>query len=269
MNEQPDYVAEYFSEIKSGRLAANTLVKTAYKMLTDGYASGKFYFDAKKANKPIRFIESFCHHVKGRNDLIKLELWQKAGISAIFGTVDENGLRFFHEALWIIGRKSGKSTIAAGIIGNVAYADGEYGAEIYCLAPKLEQANIVYGDFYQMVQKEPELAALAKKRRSDVYIAESNTVIKPLAFNAKKSDGFNPQLVVCDEIASWRGDAGLKQYEVMKSALGARNPREILTARPNTVPRGLNACAGCRSTPEKKERIQTLREPARKSSRPA
>ena len=49
-----------------------------------------------------------------------------------------------------------------------------------------------------------------------IYIEESNTAIKPLAFNAKKSDGFNPHLVVNDEVASWRGDGGLKQYEVIE-----------------------------------------------------
>ena len=80
-----------------------------------------------------------------------------------------------------------------------------------------------------MVNSEEELKAEAKKRRSDIYIAETNTVIKPIAFNAKKSDGFNPQLVVCDEIAAWSGDGGLKQYEVMKSALGARRQPIILS----------------------------------------
>lgn len=113
----------------------------------------------------------------------------------------------------------------------MAYLDGEYGAKIYCLAPKLEQANIVYDNFYQMIKKEPELSDLSKKRRSDIYIEESNTAIKPLAFNAKKSDGFNPHLVVNDEVASWRGDGGLKQYEVMKSALGARRQPMILQSQ--------------------------------------
>ena len=37
--------------------------------------------------------------------------------------------------------------------------------EIYCLAPKLDQAALVYDGFYQMVQAEDELAELAKKRR--------------------------------------------------------------------------------------------------------
>lgn len=36
-------------------------------------------------------------------------------------------------------------------------------------------------------------------------------------------------IVVCDEMAAWSGDAGLKQYEVMKSALGARTQPMILS----------------------------------------
>ena len=67
----------------------------------------------------------------------------------------------------------------------MAFLDGEYGAKIYCLAPKLEQAAIVYDNVCQMVEKEPELAALACRRRSDLYIAESNTSVRPVAFNAK------------------------------------------------------------------------------------
>jgi phage terminase large subunit-like protein len=111
----------------------------------------------------------------------------------------------------------------------MVYLDGEYGARVYCLAPKLEQAAIVYENFFKMVTREHELSDLAKKRRSDVYLESTNTTVRPLAFNAKKSDGFNPHLTVCDEIASWPAEQGLKQYEVMKSALGARKQPLILS----------------------------------------
>ena len=104
----------------------------------------------------------------------------------------------------------------------MAFLDNEYGAELYCLAPKLEQANIVFDNFYQTVSKEDELLSLCKKRRSDIYIEKTNTIIKPLAFSDKKSDGLNPHCAVCDEIAAWAGQNGLRMYEVIKSALGAR-----------------------------------------------
>ena len=224
-----NYIYEYFSGIQSGKYTVGKWVRLIYEIIIAGLERGEYFFNAKKANKAIKFIENFCHHCEGREDLLKLEVWQKACVSVIFGIVDADGLRVFREVFIVIGRKNGKTLFASAIIAYMAYLDGEYGAKIYCLAPKLDQAAIVYDNFYQMLKKEPELAELAKKRRSDIYIEDTNTVVKPLAFNAKKSDGFNPHLVVNDEVASWRGDGGLKQYEVMKSALGARRQPLILS----------------------------------------
>ena len=219
----------YFSGIQSGKFTVGKWVRLIYEIIIAGLEKGEFYFNAKKANKAIRFIENFCHHSEGSRGLLKLELWQKACVSVIFGIVDTDGLRVFREVFIVIGRKNGKTLFASAVMAYMAYIDGEYGAKIYCIAPKLEQTEKAFDGFYQIVKSEPELSTLAKKRRSDIYIEESNTVVKPLAFNAKKSDGFNPHLVVNDEVASWRGDGGLKQYEVMKSALGARRQPLILS----------------------------------------
>ena len=224
-----NYIQEYHHRIQSGEIVVGRWIKLLYDKITAGLRDGLFFFDDRKASKAIRFIENFCHHCEGRNDLITLELWQKATISVIFGIVDADGLRIFREVFLVMGRKNGKSLLASAIIAYVKYLDGEYGAKIYCLAPKLEQAAIVYDNFYKMVLAEPELAALVQKRRSDIYMESTNSVTKPLAFNAKKSDGFNPHLVVCDESASWPAEQGLKQYEVMKSALGARKQPLILS----------------------------------------
>ena len=217
-----NYIQEYHYRIQSGEITVGKWIRLLYEKITAGLRDGIYFFDDRKANKAIDFIQTFCHHCEGRDDLITLELWQKATVSVIFGIVDENGLRIFREIFMVIARKNGKSLFASAIIAYTVYLDGEYGARVYCLAPKLEQAAIVYDNFYRMISREPELSALAKKRRSDVYFEDTNTTVRPLAFNAKKSDGFNPHLTVCDEIASWPAEQGLKQYEVMKSALGAR-----------------------------------------------
>ena len=224
-----NYIQEYYYRITHGEIVVGKWIKLLYEKITAGLRDGLFYFDDRKANRAITFIENFCHHCEGRDDLITLELWQKATVSLMFGIVDENGLRIFREVMLIIARKNGKSLFASACIAYMAYLDGEYGAKIYCLAPKLEQAAIVYNNFQQMINHEPELANLAMKRRSDIYLESTNTVIKPLAFNAKKSDGFNPHMTVCDEIASWPAELGRKQYEVMKSALGARKQPMILS----------------------------------------
>lgn len=222
-NVYVNYIVEYHDKIERGQIIAGKWIKKIYKILVDGIKSGDWDFDAKKANKAIQFIESFCHHSKGRNDLFKLELWQKAIVSAIFGILDKKThRRQFREIFLLVGRKNGKSLFAAAIMAYVAYIDGEYGSELYCLAPKLDQADIVYDSFYKITQAEEELAEVTKKRRSDIYIAELNTTIKKIAFNAKKADGFNPTMTTNDEMEAWPGDQGLKQYEVMVSGTGAR-----------------------------------------------
>ena len=224
-----NYIQEYHHRIQTGEIVVGKWIRLLYEKITAGLRDGLFYFDSRKANNAIEFIQTFCHHCEGRNDLITLELWQKATVCLMFGIVDENGLRIFREVFLVMGRKNGKSLFASAVIAYMVYLDGEYGARVYCLAPKLEQAAIVYENFYKMITREPELAALIKRRRSDVYLEETNTTARPLAFNAKKSDGFNPHLTVCDEIASWPAEQGLKQYEVMKSALGARKQPMILS----------------------------------------
>lgn len=224
-----DYIHEYHAKITSGEIIAGKWIKAIYKIIVDGLEEQEYLFNAKAADKAIKFIENFCHHSKGRDDLIKLELWQKAIVSIIFGIQDAEKTRIFREVFIVIGRKNGKSLFASAIIAYMVYMEPEYGQEIYCLAPKLDQATLVYDGFHKMVKAEEELNELAKKRRSDIYYEETNSFVKPIAFNAKKSDGFNPQLVVCDEMAAWCGDAGLKQYEVMKSAMGARRQPMLLS----------------------------------------
>lgn len=224
-----NYIYEYADAIRTGRVTVGKWIDAIYRILIAGLQKKKWYFDAKKANKAIKFIENFCHHSEGRSDLLKLELWQKAIVSAVFGIVDAGGFRQFREVFIMVARKNGKTLFAAAIIAYMTYLDGEYGAKVYCLAPKLEQADLVYDAFYQIVQSDDELDEMAKKRRSDIYIEQTNTSIRRLAFNSKKSDGFNPHLAVCDEIEAWPGEQGLKQYEVMKSALGARKQPLILS----------------------------------------
>lgn len=222
-------ITEYYEKIQAGEIRVGKWIKLLYERIVTGLRDGLFLFDAKQTRRAIDFIQSFCHHCEGRDDLIVLELWQRALVSLIFGIVDENGVRVFREVFVVMGRKNGKSLLASAIIAYTIYLDGEYGAKVYCLAPKLEQAAIVYDNFYRMIQAEPELSGLAQKRRSDIYLEATNSSVKPLAFNAKKSDGFNPHMTVCDEIASWPAEQGLKQYEVMKSALGARRQPLILS----------------------------------------
>ena len=249
-----NYILDYYQQIKRGVIETGKWIQLIYEYIVRGLEDKSFYFDIKKANQAIEWIESHCFHTEGplAPGPFKLELWQKALISCIFGLVDENGLRQFREVVLIVARKNGKSLLAAAIARYEWILDGGYGAKIYTLAPKLDQAEIIYSNIWQMTILDPEYkeaereldelrktrvanGANAKRfvenmprhRQSDLYLPSNNGTVKKIAFSAKKSDGFNPSLCICDEIASWEGDKGLKQYEVMKSGMGAR-PEGIL-----------------------------------------
>ena len=225
-----NYIFEYYQQIKDGTALVNVWVRMVYEYIVKGLEARTFFYSNKKASAAVLFIENFCHHHEGElaPGLLKLELWQKALVSVIFGVVDEAGNRQFREVFLVIARKNGKTLLAAAISAYAAFLDGEYGGRIYFAAPKLEQAALCFEAFHQMILQEPELNNMSRKRRTDIFIEASNTTAKALAFNAKKSDGLNISLCVADEIASWNGDAGLKFYEVIKSSFGARKQPLLL-----------------------------------------
>ena len=220
-----NYILIYYQQIKDGSVTVGQWIEKWYEYIVHGLEEKRFFFDQKKAARAIAFIQQYCRHHEGplAPQLITLEVWQKALISVVFGVVDSKHLRQFREVFVVMGRKNGKTLLDAAIACYMMIADGEYGGRAFFCAPKLDQSRLAFEAFYQMVSKDPRLNRLAKKRRTDVYFAESNSSAMPVAFSEKKTDGLNPSYVSLDELASWRGDAGLKQYEVFKSALGARS----------------------------------------------
>lgn len=220
-----NYILEYYQAIKDGSVSVGKWIEKIYEKIVHGIENNEYIFNQKKAAKAINFIESKCHHSKGKlaPGTLKLELWQKALLSVMFGIVDDDGNRTFREVFIVMGRKNGKTLLASAIMEYMVFTDGEYGADAFCLAPKVEQADIVYSAFWQSAILDPELKEKVKHRKNDIYIAETNSSVKKIALNAKTSDGFNPHFSCQDEIAAWSGNKGLQGYEVIKSGLGSRD----------------------------------------------
>ena len=243
-----NWIYTYYQGIRNGKYTVGKWIEMVYEYIIKGLEAKEFFFDAKKASEAIEWMESHCFHTEGplAPRTIELEIWQKAFISCIYGLVDKDGRRQFREILLVVGRKNGKTKLASSL-GAYEFRNQDYGSRVFCIAPKLEQADLVYNDVWQMTTLDPEYkrlkeilsekdehnkklhddSELPRHRQTDLSIPATNSTVKKIAFSAKKSDGFNPSLCICDEIASWEGDAGLKQYEVMKSGMGAR-PEGIL-----------------------------------------
>ena len=200
-------------------------IRQLYDVILQGIAEKQWFYDERLADNAVGFIQRFCHHYKGAlaPKRLRLSLWQRAAISLIFGIVDETGKRQFREVFWVVGRKQGKTLLAAAIATYMSYAAGEYGSEIYFLAPKLDQADLCYSALEFNVHAEPELDAITRSTKyRGLMIQETNTMVKKLAFTSKKSDGYSPQFFCADEVAAWPGANGIRQWEVMVSGTGAR-----------------------------------------------
>ena len=218
-------IQQYWNEIDSGGVNVGKWIRLLYEVILQGLEEKRWFYDHRLAMNAVTFIERYCHHYKGKlaPRRIRLSLWEKAAISLIFGIVDAQGRRQFTEVFWLIGRKMGKTLLAAAIATYMAYAAGEYGSEIYFLAPKLDQSDLCYSATEFNVHAEPELEAITKSTKyRGLVIGETNTILKKLAFTSKKSDGYSPMFYCADEIFSWPGVAGLRQWEVMVSGTGAR-----------------------------------------------
>ena len=164
MNDENAILA-YYQGIRDGSIVAGKWIRQLYELILDGLEDKRWFYDQRKASIVIRFMERFCHHYKGSMapERVKLLLFQRAAISLMFGIVDGEGMRQFTECLWVEGRKCGKTLAAAGIGTYIAYTGGEYGSELYFLAPKLAQADLAYSSLEFNVNHEPELKKRTKK----------------------------------------------------------------------------------------------------------
>lgn len=231
-------VLEYADAIASGKIRTSKKVATVYARLADEIRNPRapYIFDELRATKPIRFIETFCKHSKGEwaGRPVKLELFQKAYIAALFGFIDERtGYRRYTESFFMVARKNGKSTMLAGIALYLLVADREPGAELYTVATKKDQAKLIFDEVLHMVQQSPDLRKILKKRKSDLYFADAMAKMQALGKNSDTLDGLNAHGVIIDEL---HGVKDRNLYEVMKQSQSARRqPLLIMITTAGTV----------------------------------
>lgn len=231
-------IAAYNDLLQRGEIPASRRIKAVYARLAAEslQPGGRYTFDEEKASRPIEFIERFCRHSKGEwaGQPVRLELFQKAFIQALFGFVDrETGLRRYREAFFLVGRKNGKSTLLAGLALYMLIADGEGGAEVYSTATKYAQARLLFDECHNMVKQSPDLSRHMKKRKSDLYYVPGMAKLQPLSRNSDSLDGLNASFVIMDEL---HGVKDRNLYEVMRQSQSARRqPLLVMITTAGTV----------------------------------
>ena len=212
---------EYFGKIVDGKIVACDKMRRIAEVLLERYLSpDEFHFDGDIAKRHTKFIETFCKLPSGNvGQPLKLELFQKARLQALFGFVDDNDLRQYNECLIIEGRKNGKTTETAAVEIDMLIDDKEGSPQIYNIATMLDQAKLGFNAAVKMVRQSPMLSANVKKRASDLYFDGNFGFIKALASNSNSLDGLDVHCGVIDELSAIKNR---DIYDLIKQAMGAR-----------------------------------------------
>ena len=223
---------KYFTGILNGDIIACEKMKRVSEKLLNNYQNPqKYHFDIDIAKRHINFIEKFCKLPTGKiGTPLKLELFQKARLEALFGFVDDNNLRQYNECLIIEGRKNGKTTETASVEIDMLVNDGEGAPQIYNIATMLDQAKLGFNAAHKMIKQSPDLKKHIKKRASDLYFGYNLGFIKALASNSNSLDGLDVHCAVIDELAAIKNR---DIYDLIKQAMGARTQPLLFTITTN------------------------------------
>lgn len=230
-------ILEYWEKIQSGEeVVSDKVYRTYKKIVSDIRNPGVYFYSPARANHVLEFAENYCRHSKGKfgGKPVRLELWEKAHLAAVFGFIDDDGLRKYRESLLIVGKKNGKSLLASIVGLYMLMADGEPGPEVYAVATKKDQSKIIWLEAKRMIRKSPALSKRAKTLVAEIDTEYNDGVFKPLASDSDTLDGLNVHCVLMDEIHQWKQGKAL--YDIMADGVAAREqPLDYITSTAGTI----------------------------------
>lgn len=227
---------KYSKDVLSGKIVVGKYVRLAVERHRDDLKRQStkdfpYYFDAKKADLVCKFFSSALRHSIGEHagQPFHLEPWQAFAVANIFGWQRDDGRgRRFRRVYWSLGRKAGKSTIAAGIAMFIATCDinpitnePEAQSQVIMAATKREQAEkVILAECFRMREQSPimkEGSTIANK----VMTFHHNGGNMQAVGSDRPYDGLNSQLTIMDETHAWT-KIHRKFYNTMVTGAGSR-----------------------------------------------
>jgi phage terminase large subunit-like protein len=218
-----DPVSAYAWDVLKGKIVAGRLVRFAcerhFRDLRDGHKRG-LAWNPEAAQHAIDF-NRFLRHSKGEwaGQPIILSPWQQFIHGSVFGWMRADGLRRFRVAYLELGRKNGKSTVAAAVALQGLMGDKEPGSEVFSAATKRDQARLVFDEARRMVLGSPRLKSSVRVLQRVLVHEPSGSNFIPLSSDERTLDGLNPHFVIIDELHRHKSRAVL---DVLDTAMGSR-----------------------------------------------
>lgn len=165
----------------------------------------EFYYHPGKALHATDFFETYLRHSAGifAGTPFTLLPWQREMLEDLFGWVRiADDMRRYKVAYISTAKKSGKSTLLAGIGLYLLVADGEPSAEIYSAAADRLQASIVFREAANMVRASPLLARLVEviDSRKTLTVRSTSSFWRVLSGDAASCEGISCAGLMFDEL---------------------------------------------------------------------
>ena len=170
------------------------------KVNPPGFTAGRL---ARYRRDPIAFLEEqyVCRNAHtGRNELVRLEAWQRKLLGDILATRRPDGRRQYNMALIGLGKKNGKSEMGAMVATWFAFCDEPEG-EIVIAANDMEQAStITFKRAARAIRNNPVLARECKIGRYEIRVLATGTVIRAIAHDTPGAAGNMANCTIFDEL---------------------------------------------------------------------
>lgn len=211
----------YANKITSGEVTTCLHIKKNAERYLSLFERDDIYFDDKKVEHVITFIGLLKHYTgKHAGKHFKLEEWQLLTIYQIFGFKwKEDNTRVCRNVYIEIARKAGKSFFIASMVLYLMISDKEPGAECLIAANSKEQARIIFKMTKELCKGLDAKGKILKPYRDHIEHPQSKSMLKVLASDANKLDGYNASVGALDELHSAPDDS---VYSVIQSSMGMR-----------------------------------------------
>jgi len=183
-------------------------------------------FNEAKAREVIEFIELLHLTDDFHGQPFILRDWQKEVISAVYGTVNDDGLRQYRSGYLEIPKKNGKTTLIAAL-GLYHLICDPAGGQIYCCAAEKEQAGISYRAAKSMIEQDEDLSEMLKvvDSKKEIHNRGNGSFLKVLSAEAYSKHGLNPSAVIFDEI---HAQPNRELWDVMSFGASSTRKQPIL-----------------------------------------
>lgn len=221
------YLEEYFSACNRGEFVVGAELLTELENLIDEMKSRDYIYDTTDADRRIDFMENCIRLTKSPfyGKPMKLLLFQKAFLSALYGFKMKNGNDRFQRVLLLISRKNGKSEFCSALILTEMIIGGK-GLDIVCSSNDDNQASILTEAVDTMRKMiDPENVDTWRNQQNIKCLITDNKVFK-LSDRTRNKEGRNIDIGVVDEVHEMKENVIVKSIEQSQSL--KINPKLIL-----------------------------------------